>query len=84
MKITLTKPLIIGDVMYLASETVEETDAGRAKFLIDMGHAIAAAPEAKAIKKEPVKTPRSKQAEEIGESVGVAIVNAIKGGKVNA
>lgn len=84
MKLTLKKPLLVGDAMYLADETVEESDAGRAKFLVEMGHAVAAAPDVKAIIKEPVKTPRNKNADDIGASVGEAIMEALKPSKAKA
>jgi len=84
MKILLVKPTIVNDVMYLSDETVECSDEGRAKFLVGMGIAKAAPADAVAVKRDPVKTPRSKQSEEIGESVGAAIIGAIKGTKLHA
>lgn len=80
-KIELMKPLLINDSMYIAGDIAECDDPGRVRFLVDMGHVKLAAADAKAIFKEPVKTPRNKNADDIGASVGEAIMEALKPAK---
>ena len=77
MKIILTRPALIGDIVYREDSVVDCPDEGRCKFMIAMKYAKAAPSEAKVSEYQPYVSPKPVTAVDVGAAVAEAIAKGM-------